>query len=79
MDIQMNKKRRIEIKSKINSLENIKSELESILSDEEYYFDNMPENLQGSLRGEESECAIDMLNEVIEAIDSCIENLNEIV
>ena len=42
------------------------------------YFDNMPENLQGSIRGEESENAIDALNEAIENLDSVIDSLNEI-
>ena len=60
-------------------LENIKGNLESILSDEENYFDNMPENLQGSIRGEESEEAINSLNEAIEVIENCIDLLNEII
>ena len=38
----MNKQRRSLIKRNIDTLENIKENLESILSDEEDYFDNMP-------------------------------------
>jgi len=45
-------------------------ELERILSDEQVYFDSMPENLQGSMRGMDSEEAID-------SMDSAIESLNE--
>lgn len=74
----MNKQRRKSISENINLLENIKSNIEDILSDEECYFDNMPENLQGSLRGEESQEAIDLLNEAIDNLNSCIDNLNEI-
>lgn len=74
----MNKDRRKSISDNIKLLENIKSKLEDILSDEEMYFDNMPENLQGSIRGEESENAIDALNEAIENLDSVIDSLNEI-
>lgn len=74
----MNKQRRQLIKNNISILENIKSNLEDILSDEECYFDNMPENLQGSLRGEESEEAIDLLNDAIDNIDECINNLEDI-
>ena len=74
----MNKDRRKSISDNINLLENIKSKLEDILSDEEMYFDNMPENLQGSIRGEVSENAIDALNEAIENLDSVIDSLNEI-
>lgn len=75
----MNKQRRKEIENNINSLEIIKNNLESILSDEECYFDNMPENLQCSIRGEESEEAIDTLSQVIDDISNCIDSLNEII
>ena len=75
----MNKQRRKQISNNVKLLEDIKNNLESILSDEECYLDNMPENLQSSLRGEESEEAIDMLAETIELLDNCIENLNNIV
>ena len=74
----MNKLRRKSISDNMKLLKNIKSNLEDILSDEEMYFDNMPENLQGSLRGEESESAIDMLNESIETLEEVINSLNEI-
>lgn len=74
----MNKQRRKSIGDCAKELENIKSKIEDILSDEEYYFDNMPENLQGSTRGEDSQDAIDILNEVIAGLDDCIENLEEI-
>lgn len=74
----MNKERRLKIKKNIDSLETVKSNLENILGEEEFYFDNMPENLQGSMRGEASEEAISLLGEAIEAIDNCIDNLNEI-
>lgn len=75
----MNKQRRKEIKNVIDLLENAKCSLENILADEEDYFDNMPENLQGSMRGEESENAIDVLQDSIDEIESCIDDLNEII
>lgn len=71
----MNKQRRNKIKNNINALEIIKSNLEDILSEEEDYFNNMPENLQGSMRGEDSEEAIDALTEAIDLINECIDNL----
>ena len=74
----MNKNRRKDIREQIKSLEMIKSKLESILSDEEYYFNNMPENLQGSMRGEEAEEAIDVLYEAIEELQEVCENLESI-
>ena len=75
----MNKQRRKEIKNAIELLDGVKEQLESILFDESDYFDNMPENLQGSIRGEESENAIDIIQDVVDEIDNCIVSLNEIV
>lgn len=74
----MNKQRRKSISDNIKLLEDIKNNLEEILSDEEMYFDNMPENLQGSIRGEESETAIDILSTSIDELGSIIDSLNEI-
>ena len=74
----MNKQRRKLIKNNIDSLEIIKSNIEDILSDEEFYFDNMPENLQGSMRGEDSQNAIDILGEVVDELEAIIDSLLEI-
>lgn len=74
----MNKQRRKSISDNIKLLEDIKSNLKDILSEEEMYFDNIPENLQGSLKGEESESAIEILNETVDAIEECITELNSI-
>ena len=75
----MNKQRRKLINDNIKLLETAKNNLVIVLYDEENYFDNMPENLQGSLRGEESEEAIDVITEAIELLENCIDNLNEII
>lgn len=75
----MNKQRRKNIKNNIDALGIIKNNLEDILAEEEDYFNNMPENLQGSIRGEESEEAIDILTEMIDAIEECIDNLDGIL
>ena len=74
----MNKQRRKEIKDQIKLIEQVKSNIESILSDEEYYFDNMPENLQGSMRGETSQEAIDLLTESTDALQDIIDTLSEL-
>ena len=72
----MNKERRKQIQSVIDNIEIIKDKLQNVLNDEEAYFDNMPENLQGSTRGIESEEAMDNMNEAIELIDEVIDVLN---
>lgn len=43
--------------------------LKDVLSEEEMYFDNMPENLQGSDRGMQSEDAIDILTGVVDSLE----------
>ena len=75
----MNKNRRQQLKEWIKRIEVIKSELESICSDEEMYFDSMPENLQGSLNGMNSEEAIDQMNEAVASIEEAIETIEEII
>lgn len=74
----MNKKRRSEIKMLVRDFGYLKERLEKVLYDEEDAFDNMPENLQGSDRGSESESAIDMLNESNDRLEEIIELLGDI-
>lgn len=75
----MNNNRRNKLKELIKKIEIIKVELESILSDEEMYFDNMPENLQFSINGMNSEESIDKMNEAIESIEEAVESIEEII
>lgn len=56
----------------IEDLEGIKSDIEFVLMDEEMAFESMPENLQGSYRGEMSQEAQDNMNEAIYLIDEFI-------
>lgn len=72
----MNKQRRKEITNIISELEIIKSRLYEVLNDEQISFDNMPENLQYSMRGEESQEAIENMEEAVNGLDEAIENLN---
>lgn len=74
----MNKDRRNRILKIISEIEQVKEKLQEILHEEEMVFDNMPENLQCSMRGEESEESIDYMNEAVDSLDSAIEQLEEI-
>lgn len=71
----MNKARRTEIGNIIARLkagvdpEDIRDDIESVKSDEEWAFDSFPENLQSSCRGEAMQEAIDNLEEALSAID----------
>lgn len=74
----MNKIRRAEIKKIIKDTNIIKDKLFSILSDETDCYENMPENLQNSIRGCDSEEAIEYMNEAYELLDETIERLENI-
>lgn len=75
----MNKTRRQQLRKWLEDMENIKSELETICSDEQDYFDNMPENLQGSQRGMDAEEAIEHIEEAVSSIEDAISIIEEIV
>lgn len=74
----MNNKRRQQLKMWIERIEAIKSELESICSDEEEYFDKL-ENLQSGPNGMNSEEAIDKMNDAIVCIEEAVEAIEEII
>lgn len=61
----------------IEELEGIKSDIEMVLMDEEMAFDNMPEGLQYSMRGEMSQEAQDNMNEAIDLIDEFISDYED--
>ena len=85
----MNKQRRKELANIVTAMENvstpvdieelegIRSDIEMVLMDEEMAFDNMPEGLQYSMRGEASQEAQDNMNEAIDAIDEFISDYED--
>jgi predicted RNase H-like HicB family nuclease len=75
----MNNTRREEIQKITDVLQDILYDIELVLSDEQEYFDNMPENLQFSERGERSEEAISNLEYTLESVQEAIENLQEAI
>lgn len=74
----MNKQRRQKIRDIRKEIENCKENLQKILDEEQDYFDNMPENLQGSMRCSDSEDAIDVMESCIEDLENIIKELTEI-
>ena len=68
----MNKMNRKQLSDLISRIETIHKELDEIKDGEEEKFDNMPENLQESEKGE-------ALSEIIDFLDSASESLNESV
>lgn len=74
----MNKSRRQRIRDVRREIESCKENLQKILDEEQDYFDNMPENLQGSMRGSDSEDAIDTMENCIDDLENIIKELMEI-
>ena len=68
----MNKQRKTKIRDIALRLRQANDDLQKILDDEQDYYDNIPENLQSSLRADTSE-------EVIDELTDAIDNLNEII
>jgi hypothetical protein len=69
----MNRERRKLIDKIIRCLDDVKTDVEGVLEDEQSYFDEMPENFQDSERGEVAQEAIDNLQNAIDQIDEVIE------
>lgn len=75
----MNNNRRAELRSIIKKMESLKGELEKVESDEQEYYYGMPENLQGSMNGMNSEEALDKIAESIVCLEDAIESIEGIV
>lgn len=75
----MNKDRRNRISKCIEQLEEIKSELEYIMDEEQDAFDNMPESLQYAERGDIMQECIDGISDAIDGFDDIIDQLNEVI
>lgn len=75
----MNKQRRKEIQIISNDLIPLMTSIEDLLVEEQDYFDNMPENLQSSEKAEISENAISYLEEALDNIRDCVDNLESIL
>ena len=67
------------LSKKFRSLITSKSDIESILSDQEIILDNFPENLQASERYDRQSDAVDHLTDAVDRMDDIIYALDETV
>lgn len=74
----MNKLRRKRVAEIMKEIQNIKGKLDKVLLEEEIAFDNTSENLQCSIRGQESEEAIEHMQEAVDSLENAISELGEI-
>ena len=72
----MNKARRAQLEALLPQLEDVKDALELLREEEQDYFDNMPEGLQSSERGEAAENAVSAMDEAIGSLDEAFEAIN---
>ncbi len=75
----MNKSRRKYLAQAIDLLGTAQTILENVIEDEQEAFDNMPEGLQGSERGESMEETIYNLQDILENVESVQETISEII
>ena len=75
----MNKQRRKELENVQTKLSELKEEIELIQGDEQDAFDNLPEGLQMSEKGEAMESAIDSLDSAACAVDDVISEIDDVI
>lgn len=75
----MNKNRRQYLKNAIDYLLKAKDIILKVKSEEEFTYDNIPENLQYSTKGCDIEENIDSMEEIIDNIDDIVSEINDII
>lgn len=73
----MNKERRKQIESIVESIQGIKSDVDTTKDEEQEYLDNLPENMQQGEKGETAQAAVDALDAAINSLDDAISSLEE--
>ena len=73
----MNAERRKTLEEATGLLDDAKSMIEGCRDEEQDYFDDMPENLQGSERGERAEEVVGSLDSVIDSIETALQEIDE--
>ncbi len=73
----MNRERRTAIDGIIEKLNDLRDEIERVKDEETEAFENLPESLQGSERGQAMESAMSSLEEAYDSVDSAICSLEE--
>lgn len=73
----MNKQRRADIQAIVEELNDLRSRIEGIESDEQDYLDNMPEAFQQGEKGDAASSAIDALQNAASSLDDVVNYLDE--
>lgn len=73
----MNRTRRKCLANLSELLEELRISVETLRDEEQEYMDNMPENLQGSIRYEAAEEAVSNLEDAMDSIGDAISSIEE--
>lgn len=74
----MNNQRRIKLNEGIKKLNEAQDIFQDVLSDESFSFESLSEGLQQTMRGEQMEENINILEETVDKISEILEDLNTI-
>ena len=74
----MNKARRKQIAAAIGILETVKETIEDIRGAEEDAYDNLPESIQESDKGEEMQEYVEALEDACDSLDEALDRLSDI-
>ncbi len=66
----MNKLRREKLAKLSGEASTLSASIQELLDEEQEYFDNMPESIQGGEKGNVAQAAIDSMQSAINALDS---------
>ncbi len=75
----MNKERRKSIERIVDKLNEIQADLAWVRNDEEEAYDNLPEGIQSSERGDSMEEAIDAMDNADGSLQEAIDYLEELI
>lgn len=71
----MNNTRRKSLTDIKDRIESLKSDLETLLEEENDYLDNIPENMQGGERYEKAENAVSSLENAVSSLEEAMDDI----
>lgn len=74
----MNKNRRERLERIASEMDELRSQLESLRDEEQDAFDNTPDSLRESDKGQETEAGLDTLNNAVDELESLADALREL-
>jgi len=75
----MNEARRKALQSVITGLRALQAPLDTCIEEEQEYYDNMPEGLQGGEKGELAQDAINNMEQARSELEQAVDNLESVL